>query len=377
MSQTLAWASTYYLPAILAEPMARDLGLSTLSVFAALSVALLIAAVLGPLAGRLIDRFGGRPVLSLTSVIAATGLGLLAISSGPVSLCLAWIVIGVAMSAGLYEAAFATVVRLHGRDARSAITGIALIAGFASTVGWPLSGWLEHVWGWRGACATWAVLHLLIGLPIHLRLPAAPAQGGSSGPVAEAAHAPQAPPPRAGLITVLLAISFAVTWFSSTAMAAHLPHLLQIVGLSAGTAIGAAALVGPSQVGARIFEFTLMRRLHPLLSARLASAAHPLGGVILLALGAPAVVLFASLHGAGNGILTIAKGTLPLVLFGPLGYGTRQGWLMVPARIAQALAPLVFGIALERYGTGALWLTIGLGLVGLIAVLLIPARSKA
>jgi hypothetical protein len=115
----------------------------------------------------------------------------------------------------------------------------------------------------------------------------------------------------------------------------------------------------------------LLRRMHPLLSARLATVMHPLGAAVLLLVGAPAAAAFALLHGAGNGILTIAKGTLPLVMFGPQGYGERQGLLMVPARIAQALSPWLFGICLTRWGTGALWLSAALGLVAFVALLLL------
>ncbi len=374
VAQTLAWASSYYLPAMLAVPMARDLGVATPVIFAALSAALLISAALGPLAGRLIDRHGGRPVLLVTSVLFAAGLGALALAQGAVGLFAAWTLIGVAMGAGLYEAAFATLVHLHGRDARRAITGITLIAGFASTVGWPLTAWLEHSVDWRGACGVWAALHLLIGLPLHLLLPRGQlsaecgVQSAESTAVDSAVRAPR-------WTSALLATAFAVTWFTSTAMAAHLPHVLILAGMSLAGAVTAAALVGPAQVAARMLEFGLLRRVHPLLSARLASTAHPLGALLLMVVGAPAGLAFTILHGAGNGILTIAKGTLPLVLFGPQGYGARQGWLMVPARIAQAAAPLVFGLVLDHAGIGALWLSAGVGIVGCVALLLLHSRE--
>ena len=156
-----------------------------------------------------------------------------------------------------------------------------------------------------------------------------------------------------GLTAALLAYVFAVTWFISTAMASHLPRMLEAAGATLAVAVGVGALVGPSQVAGRLVEFGLLQHLSPLASARLAAVAHPLGAVLLVALGAPAAAAFGILHGAGNGILTIAKGTLPLMLFGPAGYGARQGWLMMPARVTQALAPVLFGIALDRYGAAA------------------------
>ncbi|MBQ0917123.1 MFS transporter [Hydrogenophaga aromaticivorans] len=371
-AQTLAWASSYYLPAMLATSMAADLGVSVTTVFAAFSFALIVSAVFGRWAGQLIDLHGGRPVLIGTNLLFAAGLLALALAQGPVLLFLAWGLIGVAMAAGLYDAAFATLVRLYGHDARSSITGITLIAGFASTVGWPLTAWLELEFGWRGACLCWAGLHLLLGLPLNASLPRSVAAPDVSPVVAavsptavpEAARAPGA----TFWPTVLLSLVFAVTWFTSTAMAAHLPSLLQAHGLTLAAALALAALVGPAQVAARLLEFGFLRKVHPLLSAQLATAAHPLGAVLLMVVGGPAALLFTVLHGAGNGILTIAKGTLPLVIFGPKGYGARQGLLMVPARVAQAFAPLVFGLAIDQFGGGALWVSTGVGLVGLAAL---------
>jgi hypothetical protein len=174
----------------------------------------------------------------------------------------------------------------------------------------------------------------------------------------------------------LLAFVFAATWFSSTAMAAHLPGLLQAGGMSLSAAVALGALVGPAQVAGRLLEFGLLRHVHPLLSARLAALMHPLGAAVWALLGTPAAAAFALLHGAGNGVLTIAKGTLPLVLFGPQGYGHRQGVLMVPARIAQALSPWVFGVCLDRWGAGALAVTALLGLAALAALMLLPAAAN-
>jgi len=380
LAQTLAWASSYYLPAMLAQPMARTLGIGAPDVFAAFSVALVVSALVGPRAGRLIDRHGGRPVLVATSLLFAAGLALMASSTGFVSLLLAWIVMGVAMGSGLYEAAFATLVRVHRLESRHMITGITLIAGFASTVGWPLSAWLTEQWGWREACWSWAALHLLLGLPLNLSLPRAEAEGDEAA--AEAGQ-PGASEPGAGPgLGPVLALSFvfATTWFTSTAMAAHLPRLLQSFGIGIAGAVAIAALIGPSQVAARLFEFSFLCRLHPLLSARLATLAHPLGAVGLLILGAPAGVVFGVLHGAGNGVLTIAKGTLPLVIFGAQGYGHRQGLLMLPARIAQAFAPWLFGIALDLWQGQALWLTTVLGLLAFGTLMLlnrVPDRHQA
>jgi len=373
MSQTLAWASSYYLPAILADPIARELGISGTAVFAAFSAALLLSAALGPAVGRAIDCRGGRGVLCLSNLVLAAGLALLALAHGPVLLTVAWLVLGAGMALGLYDSAFATLAGLYRRDARGAITGITLIAGFASTVGWPLSAFLDGTVGWRGACLAWAALHLMVGLPLNrFLIPSAPPPppGDAAALAAGGETAPRG-------AMALLAFVFAVTWVVSTGMAAHLPRLLQAAGASASGAIAAAALVGPAQVAARLIEFGLMRRAHPLASARIATLLHPVGALALVLLGGPAAAVFTVLHGAGNGLLTIAKGTLPLALFGPAGYGLRTGVLSVPARVAQAGAPLLFGLLLDRVGLGVLLVSSGLGLASTVALLALQASRTA
>ena len=368
---TIAYASTYYLLAILAKDMAHSLGLAASTVFLAFSVALLVSAALGPIAGRLVDHYGGRTVLASTSFIFAAGLSALSGAQGPVSLFAAWMLIGVAMSAGFYEAAFSTLVRLYGSSARSSITGITLIAGFASTIGWPLTSWLNIEFGWRGACLAWAAIHLLIAWPLNLLLPSI---GIARAASPDAPAASQVTMLAAPSTSWLLAFVFGVTWFISTAMAAHLPQLLQVNGVGLASAIAFASLVGPAQVAGRLLEYGLLRNVSPLVSARIASTAHAAGALIFLAMGVPAGVVFTVLHGAGNGVMTIANGTLPLLFFGPSGYGARQGKLMMPARFAQALAPFIFGLAIERFGASALWFSIGLGLAAFLALLVLRDR---
>ena len=347
--------------------MAADLDIGTAWVFTAFSTGLLLSALLGPSAGRLIDRHGGRRVLPVSNLIFAAGLALLGTCSGVVSLFLAWIVIGVGLSAGLYEAAFATLAGIYGRDARRSITGITLIAGFASTVCWPLSAWMDVTIGWRATCYVWAVAHLVIGLPINASLPA-----GRRHETPDAAEAGSAP--NRTLLMVGLAFVFAATWFCSTAMAAHLPRVLQEAGASLAVAVAASALVGPAQVGARVLEFWLMRHLHPIHSARIASLAHPVGATGLMVAGAPAAMPFAVIHGGGNGVMTIASGALPLALFGPGGYGQRQGLLMAPARLLSATAPFFFDLLLAGFGTSALMVTSALGIAAFAVLMLLPVR---
>ncbi len=344
ITQTLAWGSTYYLTAVFADPVSTALGLPRVWFFGIFSAALLLSGLLGPLAGRTIDRYGGRDVLTATNLVFAAGLVALSFAAGPIGLAVAWSILGIGMGFGLYEAAFATVAGLYGRDARNSITGITLFAGFASTVGWPTSAIFIDAFGWRGACLAWAALHLLIGLPMNrLLVPKTPP------PPPVTTHAPEAPTGVPWTMIVLASV-FGATWFVSTAMAAHLPRLLQAMGSTPAMAVAAGSLVGPAQVAARLIEFGLLRRMSPMISARLATGLHPIGAALLALFGPIAAIPFVLLHGAGNGMLTIARGTLPLALFGPTGYGLRTGILSAPARILQGGAPLLFGMVLDRGG---------------------------
>ncbi len=362
-AQTLAWASSYYLPAILADPIGASIGVPRSWVFGAFSAALLIAAFAGPAVGRIIDRHGGRGVLVLSNIVLAAGLAVLAGATGPIGLFAAWTILGIGMSLGLYDAGFAALTALYGHNARGPITGITLLAGFASTVSWPLSTVLNDTLGWRETLLVWAALNLVIGLPLNLSLPVPARQ----------AHHPDSAGPSVGWRPYkemfLLAFVFAAVWFVTGSMAAHLPRLLERAGASPVQAIAASALVGPAQVAARLVEFVVLRRSHPLVSARIAALLHPIGAAIFAVIGAPAAVAFALFYGAGNGLLTIARGTEPLAVFGPRGYGERTGLLGAPARAAQALAPLLFGLLLDAMGASVIIVSVALCLASFVALL--------
>jgi MFS family permease len=266
-AQTLAWASTYYLPAILADRIAAELGMSSTWFFGAFSGSLVVAAMVGPRIGRTVDAIGGREVLAASNVIIALGLAALGLAYSQPMLWVAWFILGLGMGVGLYDTAFA---------------------------------------------ASWMVV---------------------------------------------------------AAKAVHLPRLLEAAGATTVQAVAAGALIGPSQVGARILEASLLRRFHPMVSARLSVALHPIGAGVLAVFGATTVAApFTVLHGAGSGILTIARGTVPLAMFGPENYGYRLGLLGAPSRVAMAAAPLLFGVLIERYGAGTLVFSSALSLAALVGL---------
>ncbi|HTC97008.1 MAG TPA: MFS transporter [Bradyrhizobium sp.] len=369
-TQTLAWASSVYLPALVADPIAHDLGISANWIFGAYSGALVIAGLLGPRIGRQIDRIGGRPVLSFSNLMLAGGLALLAFTQSIPVLVAAWVLLGVGMGYGLYDAAFGALGRIYGEAARGAITGITLMAGFASTIGWPLTAYgLAHI-GWRDTCLAWAAAHIVIGLPLNLlMLPRVPDAKAATKDEPK----PHIPIDRT---MALLALAFALVWIVTGAMAAQFPRILEAAGASHLEAVAAGALIGPAQVLARVVEISFLSRYHPIVSARLAFVMHPIGALIMaLAGGGAAASVFAIFHGAGNGVITIARGTLPLAIFGPRNFGYRLGLLGAPARMAQAPAPLIFGLLIDWMGARVLIVSSALSLAALVALLLVHERS--
>jgi MFS family permease len=367
-TQTLAWASSYYLPAILADPIARDLGVSSNWIFAAFSASLVISALLGPRVGRQIDLVGGRPVLTTSNLTLAAGLALLGATYSIPVLIVAWLLLGIGMGFGLYDAAFAALGRIYGDAARRSITGITLMAGFASTVGWPLTAWGLETIGWRNTCFAWALAHIVIGLPLNFFM--LPAVKGAKAAVATAVK-PHIPIDRT---MILLAFTFATAWTVTGAMAAHMPRILEAAGATTMQAVAASALFGPAQVVARIIEASFLSRYHPLLSTRLACLMHPVGAAIVAVAGGAASSAFAIFFGLGNGILTIARGTLPLAIFGPQNYGYRLGLVGAPARMAQAAAPLLFGLLIDTMGSRVLIVSSALSLSAFLALCLLRQR---
>lgn len=381
-AQVISHAGAYYLPAVMAVPASIELSISSATVYAGLSLALAVSGLAGPTAGKLVDRFGGRPVLIASNLLLAAGLSLLALAQGLGLLLLAYAVLGLGMATGMFEVAFAAIVRIFGKKSHNALVGVTMVAGFASVAGWTISVFVEARYGWRGVCWFWAAMNVLVALPLNAFIPRASDSSDTAAPAQE--HNLTAKPSvlmhdpkHEKYITVLLAFVFASSGFISMGMMSHLPRLLEGVGVPLLVAFSIGALVGPAQITGRILDFSFLRRLHPLIGTRIAALAHPLGIAALVVLGAPFAALFVILHGLGNGILIIAKGTLPLALFGPQGFGRRQGWLSMPAKFAQAIAPFTFGLALTQWGTGVLWLTFGLAMCSFAALCLIAIKPSA
>ncbi len=313
-----------------------------------LSIGLLVAAVASPRVGVAIHRHGGRPVLALAAGLLATGHVVLGLAPNIPVFLAGWLVIGLGMGCGLYDPAFATLGRLYGVEARPAITTLTLWGGFASTVCWPLSAFLVEQVGWRGACLAYAGLHLAVTLPLVLNLippaPALPPRTEGMHPDAKAFSARE----RRAFLMVAGVLVLGGTVM--TLVSVHLITLLQARGVALAAAVSYGALIGPAQVGARIVEMANGGRHHPLWTLIAAMVLVTLG-IGVLAAGLPAVGVALVLYGAGNGIYSIARGTVPLALFGPARYPVLVGRLARPSLVAQALAPSL-GVLALTYGGG-------------------------
>lgn len=379
LTQIFAWGSSYYLLAVLAKPVAVDTGWPLSLVVGGVSLALLAAGVVSPRVGRAIARHGGRPVLGASSLLLAAGLAGLGLAHSAPAYLLAWAVIGLGMGAGLYDAAFGTLGRYYGKDARSAITTLTLWGGFASTVCWPLSAYLVEAVGWRGTCYAYAALQLAVALPAHLLLMPrvrAPASIAPAAPTADTAGGGALNERQAFL---LLAGVVTIGGAASSLFSVHLLTLLQARDLTLAAAVALGALVGPSQVGARVVEMAFGRHYHPIWTMLSAVGLMALG-LALLALGFPLLALTLVLYGAGNGIYSIGRGTLPLALFGPARYPVLMGRLALPSLLAQALAPSVGALMMEHGGAGAtfaLLATLAAVNVVLVAALWLTCRPAA
>jgi MFS family permease len=361
VTQILAWGSTFYLLGVLANPITRDTGWNYDWVISGVSVGLLMAGAVSPRVGRAIGEWGARPVLALSAVLLAAGLLLLGSSQSITWYLTAWLVVGAGMGSGLTDAAFSTLGSIYGKNARSAITSLTLFAEFASTVCWPLSAYLVEHLGWRGACFVYAAIQIGVALPILLlALPRrsfiTPPHGEEEGTRLRTSLAPGELPIFA-LLTVVLTVSAAIL----SMLGIHLLPLLQARGLELSAAVGLGALVGPSQVGARVVEMLAGRHYHPIWTI-IASAVLVAIGTALLLADFPAYFVAIVLYGAGNGIGSVARGTLPLALFGSLRYPALMGRLALPILMSMALSPFLVAIVFQARGAN-----LTLGLIALLA----------
>jgi predicted MFS family arabinose efflux permease len=348
VTQILAWGSTFYLLGVLAPLIVQGTQWSYDFVIAGVSVGLLIAGLASPRVGWLIAQHGGRRVLAAGAVLLSAGLITIGTATTVLAYILGWAVIGLGMSASLYDAAFATLGSIYGARARGAISALTLIAGFASTICWPLSAVLAARFGWRGACIGYALIQLTVAVPLHLiALPDA-RQDQSSEATGAASKTISLLPSERWLFLILAAVLTLAAGVLSM-VGTHLLPILIARGLGESVAVGLGSMVGPSQVGARIIETLAGSRYHPVWTMVASALLVALGAFLLMA-DLSVLPLAIVLYGAGNGIGSIARGTIPLALFGPERYPVLMGRLALPLLVAMAAAPFIGGFLFQRGG---------------------------
>ncbi len=348
IGQILVWGASYYLLTVLAKPIADDTGWPMTWITGSLSAGFLISGLVSPRVGHLIERHGGRPVLAGSAVLFAIGLALQAVAPNIGVFLAAWLVIGAAMGAGLYDPAFSTLTRLYGDQARTAITSLTLWGGCASTICWPLTALLVDQAGWRGASLAYVAIMLLVVLPMYwFGLP----REAEKTAAAPRPAAPQSARARRDtrMFLLILAASFTIASIVQTIIAVHLVTILRDRGFSLASAVSLGMLIGPSQVGARILEAAFGRKVHPIWSLLVCTGAVAIGMATLLG-DAELVALGLILFGGGNGLRSIARGTVPLAMFGREGYAVLMGWIAMPVLIAQAASPTLGDLLLLAFG---------------------------
>jgi MFS family permease len=374
-TQIVGYGTVYYAFAILADGIAASFGWPVSRIYALFSIALLVGGFAAPLAGRLADRHGAPAVMTAGSGLAALALAATAFAPGPVSFGLGLVVVQAVSTGILYDAAFTALVQTCGADARSRITHLTLIAGFASTLFWPLTAWLDRSLDWRIVLLVFAAMNLVVCMPLHGLMAADRRRRGSvemggAGGVASAPLPvdPPLPPAVARRVFALATVGFALSGYLLSALLAQMVPALAALGLGSQAALLVSTLFGPAQVLVRFVNMVFGVRRHPLAVTIFGLGMLPLS-VVILAATAPGVAgaaVFAILFGFGSGLKSIVQGTLPLALFGSASYGARLGTMAFARQFLAAAAPFLFAWHLEAHGaTPALATLAAVGFAGL------------
>lgn len=379
VAQILGFGTSFYFPAVFAPPIVADTGWSLGVVVSGTSIGLLVAGLISPRVGHLIDRRGARPVICASSLLNAGGLVAVGLAPNVAFYLAAWVVIGLAMGTGLYDAVFAALGQRYGHEARQPITNLTLFGGFSSTICWPLSAFLIEQAGWREACFIYAALHLLVALPLQYWAsgrrgdgPAAAASGHSAQPSSQ-----PAPVKDERRIFILTAAILSVAAGIGSIVIVHFMIFLQSRGIADAAAVTLGTLFGPAQVGARVIERLFGTRYHPIWTMVACCVLMALALALLFG-RFPWLVLVILLYGAGYGISWVGRGTLPLALFGPVRFPRLMGKIAFPSLIVQALAPSAGALAIEQFGVDAtIGLLTGFALINVVLIALLWVMCRA
>jgi predicted MFS family arabinose efflux permease len=350
VAQILAWGTSFYFPAVFATAIVADTGWSLSWVVSGTSLGLLVAGLISPQVGRIIDKHGGRPVLLASSLFYAAGLAAAGLAPNLPLYLAGWALVGIGMGTGTYDAVFAALGKLYGSSARGPITNLTLFGGFASTVCWPLSAFMIDHAGWRVACLIYAGLHLMIALPLQMAV-VRKASRGAPALVQETQQRPAVPAliENETKIFVLLAVMLSISAGIGSIVIVSFMIFMQARGVDYAVAVSLGTLFGPAQVGARVVERLFGNHYHPIWTM-IASCGLMAIGLIMLLGSFPLLLLIILIYGGGYGISWIGRGTLPLALFGPERFPRLMGKLAFPSLIVQAAAPSAGAWLIEAKG---------------------------
>ena len=366
ITQITAWGTSYYCLGVLAAPISQDTGWSRGFVFLGFTVALLTMGLVSSAVGRAIDRHGGRAVMTLGTVFVSAGLFALAHVHGQAAYLAVWAFLGLGMRLCLYDAAFAALVQVAPSRGRKAISYLTLFGAFASSVFWVVGHTLNAQVGWRQTLVLFALINLVVCLPLHWLGLARRETAEAGGPTGAAAAEVDGPPleGRARSVAIaLFALIMSLNGFVFGVISVQLVPLLEAAGLATAAAVWVASMKGVAQFGGRVVEISFARNLRAITVARIAVGVLPPSLLLLLAgTGSlPLIVAFTLLMGASQGVITIVRGAVPLVLFGAKGYGAVLGVIATPILIVNAASPTVFAWIVDRWGwaTGRVSLLVG------------------
>lgn len=354
ITQIIGWGTTYYALGALSMDIAADRHWSKFLIFGAFSAALLISGFISRAAGRAIDAHGGRRMMATGSALAGLGCLILSFATEPWIYVLGWLVLGPAMRLILYDAAFPALAQVAREKSRRSISYLTLFGGLASTVFWPVSHVLSQEIGWRNAFLVYALLHLLLCLPLHLLVlgHSQERQGSSEPEIPQPVAMPVLTGADRNRAMIAFAAVLALNGVVFSSISAHVVPLFEGLGFTAAAAVTLAALIGPSQVASRIGDILAGHWVRTMTLGLIAVGLLPLALVIFAGgqFALWAALVFALLYGMSNGLMSIIKGIVPLSLFGRQGYGLVIGTLTTPQLILNAVAPTLFAIVLDQTG---------------------------
>ncbi|CDZ69724.1 MFS transporter [Neorhizobium galegae bv. orientalis] len=370
-SQNIGYGTLYYAFSILVPEIARDVGRSEQWVFGAFSFALLAGSLAAPLSGALADRIGAGRLMAAGSLLAAACLVMMSVSSGPLTFAVSLALTEVVSAAVLYATAFTAIVQAGGKKAQTSIVHLTLMAGFASSMFWPLTSWMHGFLSWREIYLVFAAMNLAVCFPVHLALARLTTSAVSASKATPPAAAPVRTVANRNLLFFLMLFGFAIEGYALSAILVHMVPLTQALGMGAA-GLAVASLFGPSQVASRLINLVFGRELPQRWLAVIATALIPSGLTILMLTtpSVPGAILFAVCFGLGSGLTSIVSGTLPLELFGKAGYGSRMGWVTSAKQMMSAVAPLAMSILLAGIGVvPSIWWTVAIGTIAAAAFL--------